>query len=193
MCARLFGYALDTSWTWVPQHSTQIPMIKNRIPSAAEIAALIEAKSRGGVVQGGVLVDTAKLVGENLVLSKANEKLEAAYREEQEKKLSLTAKDRRGLFDALLLKYGVEPAEEILKMLTDSENPHYISDPQTRLDTWQKLMEYRTPKLKSVEHEGATDNVYNIVVVRYGDDGKAVQEKAPERMATPIDVEVSRA
>jgi hypothetical protein len=167
--------------------------MKNRIPSAAEIAALIEAKNAGGIVKNGVLVDTAKLVGENLALSMANKKLEAAYNAEQEGKVSMTAKDRRGLFDALLLKYGVEPAEEILKMMTDRNNPHYISDPQTRLDTWQKLMEYRTPKLKSVEHEGASDNIYNVVVIRYGDDGKAVQEKAPERNVTPVEVEVRSA
>jgi hypothetical protein len=104
--------------------------------------------------------------------------------------VTLTSSARRGILDALLTKYGVEPAEEILKMLCEPTNANYIVDPLLRLETWQRLMEYRTPKLKSVEHEGGGDVNYNITVIRYGEDGKAIQDKGAERNVTPVDVKV---
>ena len=165
---------------------------QKHIPSAEEIKLLLAAKANGAAIVDGKIHNPIQVIDENAALKLANDRLAAQVRKDQVGKVDMTAKDRRGLLDALLLKYGVEPAEEILLQLTDPANPFYISDPLVRLDTWQKLMEYRTPKLKSVEHEGRVDNTYNVVIVRYGDDGKIVQEKLPERNITPVEIKAEK-
>jgi hypothetical protein len=107
---------------------------------------------------------------------------------------SLSVADRRKIFDDLLEKHGVEPAEELLRMATATrvnqegqEIP--VLDTATRIDIWKELLSYRMPKLKAVQLEGKVDTNINITIVRYGDDGTVRREKTIQDKA-PIDVEV---
>ena len=133
----------------------------------------------------GVIPEGGNILQQNARLAAQNERLAAQNRAIAQRGV-ITAADRRQIFDNLLEKYGVEPAEELLKMLADPADPHYVNDIEMRAKLWQDLMQYRMPKLKSIEVSGQVEHKVNVVIVRYGEDGSVRQEKLTEARRAPV-------
>ena len=96
---------------------------------------------------------------------------------------AMTNSDRRNILDAVLKKYEMEPAEELVKMLKDPADPHFITDTDTRVRVLQDLMQYRMPRLKAVEVTEKHEMELNITILRIGEDGSTKNEPLPKRLS----------
>lgn len=90
----------------------------------------------------------------------------------------------RHIMDIVMEHYEVEPIIELVRMGCDSN-----LDPALRAKIWMELQSYRMPKLKSVEHHGEVKHQHNIVIVRFGEDGKIQTKKST---TSAIDVAVQK-
>lgn len=111
--------------------------------------------------------------------------------------ISYGASDLRAKLDGLIARYGMEPAEELIRMCAERlANGQYALTPQMRSKILMCLQEYRMPKLKAVEVSGAVEHQHNIVIVRYGEDGQVRREQkvakvsAVKTLDQHVDVEV---
>ena len=144
--------------------------IGQRIPSPEEIAAHLQTEEvRKGaglevpespaldVEPGGEISQIAK----DGIIHKIRE-------------LRRTPTELRKVLDLILQHYDVEPMLELVKMGMDSANV----SPELRAKIWMELQSYRMPKLKSIEHSGTVRHQHNVVIVRFGEDGKIRTEKS---------------
>lgn len=93
------------------------------------------------------------------------------------------AKLREGL-DEILKRFGVEPVEEVIKILTDrDEAGRYHLTAKDRAHLWMELMQYRMPKLRSMEHSGTVDANLTLVVMKFS------TNEVIERKAIPLDTD----
>jgi hypothetical protein len=82
----------------------------------------------------------------------------------------------RALFEEAVKKYGIEPIDELLRLVAerDPETGRFVLPPNLRIKVLLDLLDYRMPKSKAVEsvHEG--DYNYTVVIQNFGDskDGK---------------------
>lgn len=104
----------------------------------------------------------------------------------------------RAALNQLLDTYDMEPAEELIKMVMAQRRAEdgemvWALDPALRSKILLELVQYRMPKLKSVEHSGTVDHKHEITIIRYGEDGAIRKEMLPKHSAPPvIDVEVKQ-
>jgi hypothetical protein len=110
--------------------------------------------------------------------------------EEQVMKLTrhqkMTPQERHKTLDEIVRKYGIEPAEELIRMCAErAENGAYILSPDQRIKILTELQQYRMPKLKSIEMQGTVDHTLTVVVKKFGDH---VQEKVVRTFDIESDV-----
>lgn len=79
--------------------------------------------------------------------------------------------DNKFLRDTLarmLKKYGVEPAEELVKMAVARDaSGEFVLTTDQRIRVWEGLMAYQMPKLKAIEMSGTIDHELTVVVRRF--------------------------
>jgi len=160
------------------------------VPTAAEIAKRLEAQRLG------VVPDSPEVMCLKAELAESQRQLQSL----REANLALetnpkkfTAAEMRHSLDEIFRKYGVEPAEEVVKLLTEvDEKGELRMSRDQRAKVWLELMQYRTPKLRAMEHSGKVDTNMTILVVKYSTN--EVIEKRPFQLPDPepIDVEVKR-
>jgi hypothetical protein len=105
-------------------------------------------------------------------------------RENQSRKI--TPKQLKRTLDDVLDKYGVEPAEELVKLAVEriSATGAFILDVDQRIQIWRDLLQYRMPKLRAVETHGTLDHTITVEIKRFGDtdDVGQVIEIPPENV-----------
>lgn len=133
--------------------------------SPEELIAIRERKAAGQapVSPVQVLALTNQVARLEADLQAANLKLETRN--------SLPAEIRKSL-DRLLETYDVEPAEELIRLAVERKpgtEPgtvgDFVLDRMSRERIWTTLLQYRMPKLKSVENTGTVKHELNIKVV----------------------------
>jgi len=152
------------------------------IPTPEEIASLVKAREAGASVK--TIREAMELKNTNASLIEANQELArmAASRG------TMGTQERRNIFDALLRKHGLEPAEELILMLKDESHPFYIKDTGMRVQMLEELMQYRMPKLRSVEVTEKHEMEINVTILRIGEDGSLRQEPVSRAPAPVVDV-----
>lgn len=91
---------------------------------------------------------------------------------------------------SLFSRYDFSPAEELILMLKDEANPHYVRDVSLRVKILCEVQQYVMPKLKSTEIHGEVEHNHTIKILRIGPDGGAkVEDMLAPRRVTTIDVE----
>lgn len=134
-------------------------MPKHRVMSAEEIAARMEMR------KSGINPDSA---GETLALRNQVRELEAEVMRHRDKG-SISPAELRNDLDSILKRYGVEPIEELLKLLMErGPDGNLLMGVMDRAEVWQNLLQYRMPKLRAVEHTGTVNQQVNIVVMKFG-------------------------
>lgn len=132
---------------------------------------------------------------ENLKLKVATKRLEHVVdnlqdeinRNEIEKKKASPVEMRRQLGE-ILEKYGIEPAEELIKLATEVDgNGKLVATRSERTKIWTEILQYRMPKLKSVEMSGTVDNTITVVVRKFGGDTIVERDAHPVVDITPRD------
>lgn len=105
----------------------------------------------------------------------------------------LTPQEMREGLDEIFRRYGVEPAEEVIRLLTsvDAEGRHMLQAHE-RAKIWLELLQYRMPKLRAIEHSGRVDSNMTLVIMKYSTN--EVIESRPLTLADqePIDVEITK-
>jgi hypothetical protein len=87
----------------------------------------------------------------------------------------------RGIIDELCNKYGVEPAEELIKLATERDAMgQFVLPNGERIKIWSELIQYRMPKMKSLEVQGQVDHNITIKVVSFRDNKTIEQVKVSE-------------
>jgi hypothetical protein len=158
-------------------------MAKNRtvVPSVEDIRARMQAQAAGQVPDSIEVIALKKQVellqGQVAVMSDA-------------KKLN-PAELRLGL-DNILKKYGVEPAEEVVKLLMPNENGEYQLTPKERTAYWLELMQYRMPKLRAMEHSGKVDQELTLVVMKFSTGEEVIRKPLKFEKDNSIEVEVTK-
>ena len=154
-----------------------------RVPSVAEIAAHLqdsEIRAEAGlddpVVADSTVSGPAEQSGGG-----PSQKLEIY---EKIQALSRSRADLRRVMDIVMEHFGVEPIVELVRMASQE-----TLDPSLRAKIWMELQSYRMPKLKSVEHTGTVNHQHNVVIVRFGEDGKVRTEK---QLRTSVPTEAIR-
>ena len=167
-----------------------------KVPTAAEIRQLLEEKKRkADVVQKQIDKATGEAAQKSLELIAAeNKALELSGQLDTLRTENAKLKDRkksdptqmRGMLDAVIKKHACEPADELLRMVTEQTqvldrqgNPaftddgqpmlRYVLDAELRSTILLKLMEFRMPKLRGMEINGKMDVNHQVVIVRFGD------------------------
>lgn len=102
--------------------------------------------------------------------------------------------DLRKTLADLFKQYGIDPAEELIKIATETYEDNegktrFVSTRQERTDIYMKLLEYRYPKLKAVEMSGQIDASLTISIVRFGEDGTRLPSMEPRKI---IDIDESK-
>ena len=152
-----------------------------RVPSVAEIAAHLqdsEIRAEAGLDDPVVPVIADESGGgtsEIQVRDAIYEKLQL---------MSRSRADLRRVMDIVMEHFGVEPIVELVRMASQE-----TLDPSLRAKIWMELQSYRMPKLKSVEHTGTVNHQHNVVIVRFGEDGKVRTEK---QLRTSVPTEAIR-
>lgn len=86
--------------------------------------------------------------------------------------------------DLIMQKHDMEPAEELVKMVMEKQDDgQWVLTNDQRIKILTDLTQYRMPKLKSVEVAGNVNHKHEIIIVRYGEDGKVSRDSkgpAPE-------------
>jgi hypothetical protein len=102
-------------------------------------------------------------------LEKENQELRDQVEREQRSR-KLTPADRHRTLDEICRKYGIEPAEELIKATLEmnSDGTPKLSNDQ-RIKIWTELLQYRMPKLKSIEVQGTVDHTLTVYVKKFGD------------------------
>lgn len=167
-----------------------------KVPTAAEIRQLLEDKKRkADVVQQQIDKATGEAAKKSLELIEAEKKaLELSGQLDVLRTENAKLKDRkksdptqmRGMLDAVIKKHACEPADELLRMVTEQEqvmdrqgNPaltpdgkpvmRYVLSPELRSTILLKILEFRMPKLRGMEINGKLDVQTQITIVRFGD------------------------
>lgn len=166
------------------------------VPSAEQIRELLaEKKRKADVVQKQIDAATGDAAKKSDALIKIEAKMtEMAGQMDLLRTENAKLKDRkkvdptqmRGMLDAVIKKYACEPADELLRMVTeqvplldregniimDEEGKprmrHRLDD-ELRTNILLKLMEFRMPKLRGMEINGKMDVNHQVVIVRFGD------------------------
>lgn len=87
----------------------------------------------------------------------------------QERK-RLSPNELKARLDELFDRYGVEPAEELIQLATglNAEGAPLLNV-QDRIRVWTELLQYRMPKLRSMELSGKVDTDLTLKIVRFSD------------------------
>lgn len=155
-------------------------MKRTLVPTAAEIAEINKKRAKG--ISPGPPGEVAlqrrvkELEAQLAVLSAPGQ---------------LTPAELRSNLDDILRKYGVEPAEEVVKLLTPDIHGNFQLGPKDRAALWMELLQYRMPKLRSVEHSGKVDSNLTLVIMKYAT-GEVIEKKAIMLDADPIEVEIGK-
>lgn len=141
------------------------------ILSADELAAIRERKAAGQAPVSPI---------QEVQLRNRIEDLEVALEEANAKlqnRATLPAELRKSL-DALLEAYDVEPAEELIKLalkrkpgIEPGTEGEFVLSNTERKFIWETLLQYRMPKLKSVENSGTVKHEHTIKVVMLTPEG----------------------
>ena len=102
----------------------------------------------------------------------------------------LTPQDLRNALNDLFATYNFSPAEELVGMIMNRENPFYIEDTALRVKVLQDLNSYVMPKLKTTEITGQVKHAHVITILRIGEDGHGVKEMARAPIIREISAEV---
>jgi len=135
-----------------------------RVPSPDEIRAFLSA--RGGGSQKLIVAGADRI-----------SKLEQDVRSLVTKGPRRTTAEIQEGLDLIMQKYGMEPAEELVKMVMEKDSVGaWVLTNDQRIKILSDLVQYRMPKLKSVEVAGNVNHKHEIIIVRYGEDGVVRRE-----------------
>lgn len=147
-------------------------MPRNRVLSVAEIAV------RQALVEGGAdgsTVTTLSSAQEDLARRDAEISELRAKLEEQRTRASPLR--MRAIIDDLCTKHGVEPAEELMKLaLQKNAEGQFLLGPSDRIRIWSELIQYRMPKMKSLEVSGQVQTDVTVRVVSFREPSRVISE-----------------
>jgi hypothetical protein len=149
-----------------------------KVPTVEEIKSLNVQRAAAGAMETPAICAMRARIKE----------LEFQVKKFNEAPDKLTPIEMRQGLDEILRRHGVEPADEAIKILMDPESN--LSD-KDRAQMWLELMQYRMPKLRSVEHSGRIDSSLTLVVMKFG--SNEVLSERPlqiDAQTESIDVEV---
>jgi len=149
-----------------------------KVPTVEEIRSLNVQRAAAGAMETPAICAMRARIKE----------LEFQVRKFNEAPDKLTPTEMRQGLDEILRRHGVEPADEAIKILMDPESN--LSD-KDRAQMWLELMQYRMPKLRSMEHSGRIDSSLTLVVMKFG--SNEVLSERPlqiDAQTESIDVEV---
>lgn len=157
-----------------PAHPNKF-VAKHRVLTAAEIQQREEYLAAGRVWPP---------VEEHVALARHNEQLQERLAVLESRK-KLSPADRHRTLDQICEKYGVEPAEELIKMVMErnDDGTWRLSNDQ-RIKILSELQQYRMPKLKSIEVQGTVDHTLTVVVKKFGD----IEEKVVRTFDIDADI-----
>lgn len=115
--------------------------------------------------------DPAAQPEQHLQLATHNSQLQSQveHLQEQLRAAKVSPRALKLTFDEICQRHGVEPAEELIKLANwrNAEGQLMLSA-ELRISIWKELLQYRTPKLRSVEMTGHVDHNLTINVVQFG-------------------------
>lgn len=160
-------------------------MGKQHVPTAAEIRERIRLRDTGIVLESM----------ETLRLRQKAKDLEREVAQLKDTPKPLAPQDLRDGLDKIFAKFGVEPAEEVIKILQATQLVDGIERPMLsaseRAKIWLELLQYRAPKLRSIEHSGKIQQDLQVVIMRFSD-GKEIETKKVPLDSDVIDVTVTK-
>ena len=163
-----------------------------RVPSPEEIRLRLAAQEVGRAEGRAAIPDDVRAEA-NAMNDRVGEIAQtlAKVQEQVANRGRRSPQELREALDLLFQKYGMSPAEELVKIvmerraLPDGGSVFAISA-ELRAKILGDLMQYCVPKLRSVEVQGTVEHSHNITIVRYGEDGTARREqvRGPVPMGT---------
>lgn len=153
----------------------RLRLVQANVKAGQDLAKQIDDDRKKYIDQSEQIEQLTKALAEaNARAAKTREQVKKEVEIEMGRRGRLTTADLRIQFEKFLEKEGIEPAQELVRMvMAQDEQGRFALSPDQRIKILLELNQYRMPKLKATENTGTVQHDHRVVIVKYG-------EKLPE-------------